>query len=321
MHQVPLPEERGAAEGAWQAVSKIRRVLVIFFWSMAQIAFAQAPAQQSGANIPPGLAQKQAFARSMIEDASVAGRIQSSQDAEASRLFALAKDNYASALVALKEGNFASAEKQFNEAMSAMGKARRQAPDTAALAAKQSAEYEKKLASVESLKKSYLGYLKGRKADAKDKETEESASLGINRLMEAAKKHAAENKPDDALRTLGKAEQVMKSAMNRILGSTTIDFTPKFETPTEEYAYELERNRSYLEAIPVAISQLNPADDAKKNIENLVERNRVAINQASEYAGQKDYRQALASVRAGTGYLQLALTAAGLAVPQELKAD
>ncbi len=299
------------------------RWIFVVFSVLAQIAFAQAPVQQDGANIPAGLAQKQALARSLIEDVSVAGRIQASQDAEALYLFALAKDNYSSALAALKERNFASAEKQLNDAMAAMGKARRQVPDTAALAIKQRGEYEEKLKSVESLKKSYLGYLKsaGQKSGAKDRETEESASLGINRLMEAAKKHATENQPGDALRTLEKAEQVMRSAMNRVLGSVVLDYAPKFETPAEEYAYELERNRSYLELIPVAIAQLKPTDEARQNVESLVERNRVAINQSREYAGQKDYRQALASVHTGTGYLQLALTAAGLVVPQEQKTD
>ena len=300
----------------------VRWVFVVISWGLAQVAFAQAPVQQSSANIPAGLAQKQAFARSLIEDASAAERIQASQDAEALRLFALAKDSYASALTAMKDGNFASAEKQFNEAMSAMGKARRQVPDAAALAAKQRAEYERKLESVESLKKSYLSYLKsaGRKSGATDKETEESASLGISRLIEAAKKHAEEDHPGDALRTLEKAEQVMRSAMNRVLGSAQLDYTPKFETPAEEYAFELERNRSYLDLIPVAIAELKPTDEAKKNIEGLVERNRVALEQAREYAGQKEYGKALASVHTGTGYLQLALTAAGLVVPQEPKA-
>lgn len=298
----------------------IRWVFVVISWGFAQVAFAQAPAQD-GANIPAGLAQKQAFARSLIEDVSAAERIQASQDAEALRLFALARDRYSSALTAMKDGNFASAEKQFNEAMVAMGKARRQAPDTAALALKQRAEYERKLESVESLKKSYLGYLKGRKSGAADKETEESASMGISRLMEAAKKHAAENQPGDALRALEKAEQVMRSAMNRVLGSTQLEYTMKFETPADEYAYELERNRSYLDLIPVAIAELKPTDEAKKNVESLVERNRVALEQAREYAGQQDYRRALASVHTGTGYLQLALTAAGLVVPQEPKAD
>ena len=295
-----------------------RWVLVVLFWWFAQGAFAQTPVQQSGGSLPAGLVQKQAFARSLIEDASVAARIQASQDAEAMRLFALAKDHYSSALAAIKDGNFASAEKQLNDAMSAMGKARRQVPDAAALATKQQAEYEKKLDSVESLKKSYLGYLKsaGKKSGSADNETDESASLGISRLMDAARNHAKEGRPGDALRALEKAEQVMRSALNRIMGSKVLDYTPKFETPDEEYVYELDRNRSFLELIPVAIAQLKPTDEAKKNIESLVERNRVAIEQAREYASQKDYRRALASIQTGTGYLQLALTAAGLVVPQ-----
>lgn len=301
----------------------IRWVFVVVSWVLAQAAFAQAPMQQGGANIPAGLAQKQAFARSLIEDAPAAERIQASQDAEALRLFALAKDSYSSALAAMKDRNFAGAEKLFNDAMSTMGQARRRVPDAAALAIKQRAEYEQKLQSVESLKKSYLSYLKsaGRKSGATDGGTEESASLGISRLMEAARKHAAEGQPADALRTLEKAEQVMRSAMNRVLGSTQLEYTMKFETPAEEYAYELERNRSYLELVPVAIAELKPTDEAKKNVESLVERNRMALEQAREYAGQQDYRRALASVHTGTGYLQLALTAAGLVVPQEPKTD
>ena len=295
----------------------VRWVFVVISWGLAQIALAQSSAPLDSVNIPAGLAQKQAFARSLIEDASVAGRIQASQDAEALRLFTLAKDTYSSALASMKEGNFTGAEKQLNEAMAAMGKARRQVPDAAALAIKQRTEYEEKLKSVESLKKSYLGYLKnaGLKP-GKDKETEESASLGINRLMDAAGKHATENQMGDALRALEKAEQVMMAATKRVLGSVQLDYTMKFETPAEEYAFELERNRSYLELIPVAIAELKPTDEAKQKVDSLVERNRVALEQAREYAGQKDYGRALTSVHSGTGYLQLALTAAGLVVPQ-----
>ena len=279
-------------------------------------AFAQA--QQGVGGIPPGLAQKQAFARSMVEDAAVAERIQASQDAEALRLFALAKDNYARALAAMKDGDFSSAEKQLNEAMSAIGKARRLVPDAAALAIKQRAEYEKKLESVEALEKSYHSYLKrtGRKHGTQGNEADEFASLGISRLVEAAKKHAKEDRPADALRALDKAEQVMRSALNRVMGSTVIDYAQKFETPADEYAFELERNQSYLEAIPVAIAEFKPTDEAKMNIENLVKQNHDAVGQAREYAGQKDYNRALSSVRTGTDYLLNALAVAGLVLLQ-----
>ncbi len=294
----------------------IRWIIVLLALGVVQSALAQA--QQGAASIPPGLAQKQAFARGMVEDASTAERIQGSQDAEAMRLFALAKETYARALAAIKDGDFPGAEKQLNEAMSAIGKARRLAPDAAALAVKQRAEYEKKLESVEALEKSYRSYLKSpkRKPGESGNETDEFASLGISRLVEAAKKQAEENRPGDALRILDKAEQVMRSALNRVMGSTVIDYAQKFETPAEEYAFELERNRSYLEAIPVAIAQFKPTEEAKRNIENLARQNREAIEQASAYAGQKDYIRALASVRAGTDYLLNALTVAGLVLPQ-----
>ncbi len=301
----------------------LRRAFIALSWMLAFGAFAQTPTQQNSGNVPAGLVQKQAFARSLIEDATVVARIQASQDADALKLFALAKDSYSSALAAIKDGNFSGADKLLNDAMSAMGKARRQVPDAAALAVKQQAEYEKKLESVESLKKSYLGYLKlnGKQAGETNKDTEESASLGINKLMEAAKNHAKDGRPGDALRALEKAEQVMRSALNRVIGSKVLDYTPKFESPDEEYAYELNRNRSFQELIPVAIAQLRPSDEARKNIESLIERNRAAVEQARVHADQKDFRQALASIHMGTGYLQLALTAAGLVLPQESKAD
>ena len=294
----------------------VRWVAVFFTLGVVHSALAQA--QQATGGIPAGLAQKQAFARSMVEDAAVAERIQASQDAEALRLLTLAKDNYTRALAAMKNGDFSSAEKQFNEAMSAIGKARRLAPDAAALAIKQRADYTAKLESVEALEKSYRSYLKraGRKPGASGNETDEFASLGISRLVEAAKKHAEENRPGDALRALDKAEQVMRSALNRVMGSTVIDYAQKFETPAEEYAFEVERNRSYLEAIPVAIAEFKPTDEAKMNIENLVKQNREAVEQAREYAEQKDYSRALASVRTGTDYLLNALAVAGLVLLQ-----
>lgn len=295
----------------------IRRVFFFLSLGVMQLALAQAPPQGAG-GIPAGLTQKQAFARSLIEDAAVAERIQASQDAEAMRLFSLAKENYTHALAALKEGDYAAAEKQLNEAMSAMGKARRLAPDAAALAAKQRAEYAEKLQSVEALEKSYRSYLKGagRKPGEAGSATDESATLGISRLLEAARKYAKEDRPGDALRALDKAEQVMRSALNRVLGSATLDYAVKFETPAEEFAFELERNRSYVELVPVAVAEYKPNEEAKQTIDALVKQSRDAVERARDYADKKDYPRALESVRNGTEYLMNALGVAGLVVPQ-----
>ena len=299
------------------------RIIGILALGVAQAVFAQAPVQQSDAEIPLGLSQKQVFARSLIEDASVAKRIQESQDVEAQRLLTLAGDSYNAALAALKGGDFASAEKQLNESMSAIAKARRRVPDVAALAAKQRADYQKMLESIESLQKSYLSYLKRAKPlpAPSDNETDARASLGIARLVDAAKMHAQEGRMGDALQALEKAEQVMKSALGRVLGSTMLEYTQKFASLAEEYAFELERNRSYLDLIPVAIDELKPTEDAKQTIESLVEQDRAAIDLAREYEKLRDYAKAVAHVRAGTSYLQLALGAAGLVLSKGPRAE
>jgi len=292
----------------------IRWIIGILVLGVVQAGFAQTSVPQGGADIPLGLSQKHAFARSLIEDASVAKRIQASQDEEALRLLALAGDRYNGALDALKAGDFARAEKQLDESMSAIGKARRRVPDVAALVARQRADFQKLLESIDSMQKSYLSYLKRGKSSSTSagNETDALANLGVTKLVDAAQINAKEGHWDDALRTLGKAEQVVKSALGSVLGATLIDYTQRFATLAEEYASEIERNRSYLELIPVAINELKPTEDAKQTIDGLVEQDRAAIDLAHEYERLQDYAKALAHVRAGTTYLQLALSAAGL---------
>lgn len=296
----------------------IRWAVLFLALGVTQVAHAQAPAPQGAGGVPAALAQKQAFARGLVEDTSIAERIKASQDPEAQRLFTAAKASYSLALEAIKGGDYATAEKQLNEAMSAMGKARRLAPDATALAAKQQAEYAERLQGVESLEKSYLSSLKNakRKPDAKESEADNSATLGISRLLEAARRHAKENRFGDALRTLDKAEQVIRSALNRALGSTTIDYAMKFESPAEEFAFELERNRSYVDLVPVAVAEYKPKEEAKQTIDVLVKQSREAVDQARSYAEKKDYQRALESVRTATEYLMNALGVAGLIVPQ-----
>ncbi len=293
----------------------LRWVLVLVL-GVAQTAFAQTSLQREGGVIPLGLSQKQEFARGLVEDLSVVKRIQASQDAEAQRLLTVAGDSYNNALVALKNGDFASADKQLNESMSAIGKARRRVPDVAALAGKQRAAYQKLLESIESMQKSYFSYFKRAKSSSgsSGSEADERMRLGVDKLVDSAQNHAKDGRMGEALQALEKAEQGMKSALGRILGATTLEYTQKFDTIAEEYAFELERNRSYLELVPVAIEELKPTEDARQTIDTLLEQDRAAIDLAHEYERLRDYAKALANTRAATSYLQLALSAAGLVV-------
>jgi hypothetical protein len=322
---MPFATQRPASEDCYQTIGMIREVIVLVVLSIASHAFAQTSPKKSDEGMPLGLAQKQAFADSLIEDESVARRIRESQDVEAQRLLTVAKDSYAKALAAIRNKDFTAAENQLNETLSAIGRARRLVPDTQALIAKQRSEYAMAMDRIESMQKSYMSYLKRVKLPAdlsSNQETQGQANLDeMARFLEEAKVHAKAERWNDALLVLEKAEQTIKSAMGRILGLMTFEVSPRFNSPQEEYTYDLERNRSLAEMVPVAIAELKPSDDIRATIENLVEQNQAAIDLAIEYAKARDYRRALANLHAGISYLEVALTTTGLVLPQGVVGD
>ncbi|MBI3903774.1 MAG: hypothetical protein HY306_12670 [Nitrosomonadales bacterium] len=276
---------------------------------MSQIALAQAPVQSAG--MPPSLEQKQVFVLGLIEDASVTKRIQSSRDEVAVRFYMSAKEAYSGALTAVSNHDFSSADRLFNEAMLAMGKARRKVPNVESLAARQHATYEKALERVASLESaSHIHFVKLLPGN----EAEDFPGLGVLELMEAAKARAAEEHWDEALQILGRAEQSMQLAMSRMLDFLLREDDRKFVTQAEEYAYELARNKNIGNLIPMAVARLSPTETEREAIESLAMQNQVALQQSDGYATSKDYEAALASLRTGTGFLRLALSAAGIVI-------
>jgi hypothetical protein len=83
----------------------------------------------------------------------------------------------------------------------------------------------------------------------------------------------------------------------------------------------MERNRSFNELVPVALSELKPNEDARKLIQRYVDQNRDLRVKAQGEAARQDYAGALKTIRTGTGYLQRALLAAGLVLPADAKTE
>ncbi len=304
-------------EAARHALKMLGLALAVLSLCAAQSALAQAaPAPRGGAATAGEVTQKQALVRNLLSDASAAKRIRESQDPEAQRFYAVAEEHYAAALAALKQRDFARAEQQLDQTITALGKARRRVPDASRLAIAQRVRYRQLLEGVESLALAYSGHLQ-RAGVSSGSAPDGAAELArITAMLEQAQAHADAARPGDALRLLEQAEQAVMSAMSRTLGEATLDYTPTFATPAEEYTFELERNRGYLELIPLAIAQLKPARAEQLIMERHLEQNRAQLEQAREHARRQDYRLALESLRAGSGHLHSALIAAGLDLPE-----
>ena len=104
--------------------------------------------------------------------------------------------------------------------------------------------------------------------------------------------------------------------MNRVLASETIVYNATFATAAEEYGYELARNRSYEELVPIALAQLNSSRETAALSEQFVRQSRTLRDTARQQAADGNQQAAVRTMQEATGQLQKALRIAGLTVPQ-----
>lgn len=261
--------------------------------------------------------QKEALVRRLLGDSPALRRVDASGNAEAKKNLVAAQDAYKKALAALKANDLNGADKQLNDATWMIGKARQLVPDPATRNIEHRVRYAQMVESVESLRATYQRHLqRGRIPAAND-----AAMIKAAQLIDGAKNQANAEQLEQANRTLGEAEKLLMVNIGRVLGTRTIEYAQRFESLAEEYAFELDRNRSYAELIPVALAEFKPGSEAIRQVNYFVETNRQVREQAQQHAAKKNYKEALVALRGGTSYLQNALANAGLQVPQEIKIE
>lgn len=245
------------------------------------------------AQTPPRaeLLQKAAFVKRLL-DAAPPG---TTTDAGAA-------DLHARALGHLDRGEHDEADARLNEAIRALQLARRPANAGTRYAALRS--------NVETMLDTYARF-----AGAK-RDLHETLVLDVNQMLARARELQGTN-PKEALRLLGLAEQTMTHALTEVLGSLTVSYALSFSGPQEEYDFEQARHRAYAALVPAALHQLKPAPAALILVQRYVDSGDAMAALAARHAGQGDWSAALDSVRSATQFVQRALGAAGLAVPEE----
>jgi hypothetical protein len=280
-----------------------------------------APAPAAAVPSSQVVRQKETLVRSLLGDSPVSARISASQNADAKRLFATAQDGYHQAVIHLQTGDLARAEQFLNEAMWNIGRARQMVPDPNSRVIEDRVRYARLQESVEALRGSYARHVARGKTQTPGAAPRDRELERIDAMIEEAKASANSEKVGEAARLMEQAEKTLLVGINQVLGSATLEYAEKFDTPADEFAYEMERNRSFSDLVPVAIAELKPTADATRLVDRYVEQNRGMREQAQREAGSKNYTAALKSIRAGTSHLQRALLAAGLVMPKDAAAE
>ncbi len=261
--------------------------------------------------------QKAEFVRKLFDDTATTERIKASRDTQAVELLDGAREHYEHALSLLRAGDPIGAERMLDYAIGSASKARQRVPDASRRAIAERFEFARLIGGVESLRASYLRHRP--KATTLEKESAFEAELErVDALIDDAKTLAAAEQFGPAIRSAQHAERGLIGGLSRLLGSATILYAQRFDSPAEEFVFELDRNRSYAELIPIALTELRPPASAARAIEAHVARNVSLREQAHAHAEKRDHNAAMRALRAGTEQLQRALALAGVVVPTDM---
>lgn len=259
--------------------------------------------------------QRLRLTASLVADGSTAQRIIASGNPRAIAHLDEGRVHHALAQDLLAKGDLAGARRAADEALRNLSQARRLVPDTPAQLGLTRTRYEQMMASLERLVESWRQRLVAAKAAASP-DGGDNDLVAATGLMQTARGLGAEGRFDDAVRMLGTAETHVLAGMNRLMHASTLDYTARASTPAEEYQLELARHRSLADLVPLAVSDLKPRPEALILVDRYTEASSALRTQAEERLRAGDTQQALAHLRNALLYVQRALTAAGLVVPQ-----
>lgn len=251
--------------------------------------------------------QKSALVQRVLADSPLARRIATGGDDQARRYLAEAAAQHLRAQALAAEGRIQASEAAIDAAMALIGKARQLSPDRNQMQSEQQGRYA-------ALRDSTQGLLAAarRHATRKPGEVEPPELSRGAGLVEEARGAADAGRFDDAQRALLGAERELLAGLARMLGSATLDYTLRFDTPAEEYRHETARFDSFRRLVPVALAGLKPAPDATRLAQQYAQRGLQLQNAAEQQSARGEMRAALETLREAIEWLQRALAAAGL---------
>ncbi|EHR72968.1 hypothetical protein BurJ1DRAFT_4169 [Burkholderiales bacterium JOSHI_001] len=263
--------------------------------------------------------QKAQMVDRLIFNSPVAARVGSSKNDEARRHFNNAREYYTHGKALAGSGQLRGADLLLNEAIWELSRAQTLVPDQATRMAGERSRYQQLKGSVDALLRTYeLGVTGPGAITLSGDSPAERNVKGAMAQVEQARVLSETSKLVEANSALEKAlALLLKDALGRIDGKTVV-YDRRFTDVKQEFAYELERQRSYDSLVPLAVLEYRPSKEAVALIDRYVQSSRSLRAKAEAQAAANDHAQAVQTLNEATDALQRALLAAGLSVPQTM---
>lgn len=257
------------------------------------------------------LVQKMQFAELFINQSAAAKRVKESDNAMAKDLHRVAREHLESARLASVAGKNDEALRLIEDATRTMSEAALQVPATDGAAER--TRFEQLYESVQAFQTSYqrsaeqMAKAQGGKSKVRDVDL-----ARVREIMSTARGLADEGKYNEAISMLGGAQDALTSALTEMLANQTIVHELSFETPKDEYEYELSRYVGYEALVPLAIRQKQPDTQTINMMMQFVDRAREVKALSEPEAARGNYSEAILMLQGATSNIQRALQTLGV---------
>lgn len=242
------------------------------------------------------LKQRLDFSDMTINQSDAAKRIMASSNAEAKAKHKEAQEKLAAAVSAFNAGDLALAKSKADEASKLMGEAMRLVPSEY-MVTKAKARYADLLTGIEGLEASYAQNYAVISKEPGGKHLQPLDSAKIRKAMDTARVLYSEAKYDKANEVLAATLSDVSVALNKMLANRTMSYEMKFDSPDQEYLYELARFHHFEELIPLALEQKQPTKDLQAQMDAYIAKARMKRDQAAAAARHKNFAAAIDKIK------------------------
>ena len=255
--------------------------------------------------------QKISFADMFVSQSSAAKRVGNSDNDKAKVAYTDAHDRLNKAKIALEAGDLVLALEEVDESLRSMSTAARLVPTPEQLE-EQKLKFAALMEEVKVFEESYKRNVERMEKSGRTDVRDHLSYAELESTIEAAESLRDMKEISAANRLMMNLQRTITTALGKILDNQTVVYDKTFESPQEEYEYELARYLSYEELVPLAIEQKRPSKRAIELMDQFVVKGKDIYQQSKPVAEQKDYKNAILMLQGATFQIQRALRMVGV---------
>ncbi|MBF0128312.1 MAG: hypothetical protein HQM02_14010 [Magnetococcales bacterium] len=257
------------------------------------------------------LQRKAELVDQLLKDSETSRRISKQGDDASRALLDQARKAREEARQAIQAGDVNKGAAGLDQALKLVTRASRTTMDPAGRQWLHRARFEDLQVSVQNFKEAYARHLQRLRAGEKG-----PLDVGaVDALQSQADALGKEKQFLEANKILERAHESVVKGLKSLLGSTALVYELKFDTPKDEYEYEIKKGESFEAMIRMVLAERSAQSTDETQIRPLMDQSQEANSRAAQQAAAGRFKEAIRLQEEANGFLARVLRALGVMIP------